>query len=145
MGLSILPEDIIGHITTYFDVEEMSNAGAACRELYFACYTTAHHTFTKAFGAPPEPSMSRARVFHTNGRIASTDDASMRDMLLWCCIRGYTTMIKRLNKRATRLALPAFLETRSGIAGLTPLLLAVEHNRLAVVKMLLDLVSTQEC
>lgn len=50
-------------------------------------------------------------------------------------------MIKRLHKRAVKLGVPAFLESRYGAATVTPLLLAVEHGRLAVVQLLLDLVS----
>lgn len=144
--LMSLPEDIVGVITTYFDVYDLSNAGAACRELYFSTYSTAVGAFIKAFGALPETSMPRAKLFHINARASATDDTSMRDLLLWCSMRGYTAMIQRLHKRAAKLSVPAFLDSRYGAATVTPLLLAVEHGRLAVVKLLLELVSgVQHC
>lgn len=139
-GLLSLPEDVVGHVLTFLGPPELAAAGQACRDLYFAAYAVAARAFTRAFGAPPDASLPRARLFHAVGRLAADggDDASTRDLLCWCAMRGYAKAVRRLAGRPRAPA--SLLESRYGPGGLTPLVLAVEHSRLHVVKLLLELV-----
>jgi hypothetical protein len=136
--LLLLPEDVVGVVLAFLGPAELAMTGASCRELYFATFAVASHHFLRAFGASPDSSLTRGKLFHALDRIKNKDDASCRDLFVWSCMRGYAKMVKALAVRAANV--PQLLESRYGPSGATPLLLAVEHNRPVVVKLLLELV-----
>ena len=101
-GLLSLPEDVVGHALTFLGPADLAAVGATCRDLYFAGYAVAARAFTRAFGAPPDAALPRARLFYAVDRLAGGggDDASARDLVCWAAMRGYAKAVRRLAGRA---------------------------------------------
>lgn len=135
----VLPEDIICHITSYLGAKDLATVSQVCRELYFASHLVARKHFQRAFGAQPDVTLPRMKLFHLVDRIPDRSEANMRDLMLWSAVRGYNKMIKTLIARAP--ASMRIIETKQPGTGATPLILATEANRVAAVKLLMQDVS----
>src|SRR4051812_4837651 len=90
--VSWCPEDLVFFFQGFASGKDLASASCVCREFYFASFLAAVHHFEGAFGAKPDPSMPRLKLFHMVDRINNTSEANVRDLMLWSATRGYVKM-----------------------------------------------------
>jgi len=151
---SLVPEDITHHILSFLSEKDLLVTSLVSRLFYFGSTHIGLKRFSLSFGGRSDPSLPRSLLFRLVDRAdsvmslykvlrnsttyldiitAADSDPGLRDLFLWCSMRGYLGMMKKLvaiaNAAPTGMSLHSLVDSKQPTTGATALILACEYNQ----------------